>query len=89
MMEQIANHQGGSIPSGNDITRLEKKIDRVILLLTGNGEPERGIIVRLDRLEQWRAAVNKFLSPFFFFLVGQFLLFLIGLLLNRIEVRLP
>ncbi len=69
--------------------RIEEKLDKVILLLTGNGNPERGIVVRLDRLEQWRAAVNKFLSPFFVFLVGQFLLFLIGLLLNRIEVRLP
>jgi hypothetical protein len=35
-----------------DLARLEKKIDSVIALLTGNDRPELGVIVRLDRLEQ-------------------------------------
>jgi hypothetical protein len=37
----------------DDIARLEKKIDQVIELLTGNGAPERGLIVRLDRVERF------------------------------------
>lgn len=69
--------------------RIEEKIDKVILLLTGNGKPERGIIVRLDRLEQWRGQINVIFTPIFLILLGQFILFVIGLLLNRIEVRLP
>ncbi len=69
--------------------RIEEKLDKVILLLTGNGNPERGIVVRLDRLEQWRAAVNKIVAPVFLVLVGQFLLFVIGLLINRIELHFP
>ena len=32
--------------------RIESKLDEICLLLTGGGNPHRGIIVRLDRLEQ-------------------------------------
>lgn len=31
---------------------IEEKLDEICLLLTGDGNPHRGIIVRLDRLEQ-------------------------------------
>lgn len=41
-----------------DFERLEKKLDSVLMLLTGNGTPEKGVIVRLDRLEQWRAFIE-------------------------------
>ena len=36
-----------------DIQRLEKKIDQVLSLLTGDTNPERGVLVRLDRVEQF------------------------------------
>ena len=32
--------------------RIEHKIDQLTQHLTGNGRPDRGVIVRLDRLEQ-------------------------------------
>lgn len=32
--------------------RIEEKLDEICLWLTGGGNPHRGIIVRLDRLEQ-------------------------------------
>jgi len=34
---------------------LNERLDRLEKLLTGNGTPERGVIVRLDRLEQSEA----------------------------------
>ena len=77
------------MPDNEEHRRIEEKIDKVILLLTGNGNPERGIVVRLDRLEQWRGQISVIATPIFVVLIGQFILFIIGLLLNRIEVRLP
>jgi hypothetical protein len=37
----------------DDLKRLERKIDQVISLLTGDTTPERGVLVRLDRVEQF------------------------------------
>lgn len=34
------------------LDRIEGKVDRALLLLEGNGKPERGLVVRVDRLEQ-------------------------------------
>jgi len=34
------------------LSQVEKKQDRLFLLMTGNGEPERGHVLRLDRIEQ-------------------------------------
>ncbi len=42
-----------------DLIRLEGKIDTLIVVVTGNGAPERGVIVRLDRVEQWRAELDR------------------------------
>ncbi len=81
--------EGGRMADNEEHIRIERKLDTVILLLTGNGNPEHGIVVRLDRLEQWRAGVNKILAPVFLVLVGQFLLFVIGLLINKIELHFP
>lgn len=36
----------------NDIERIEAKIDKVLVLLTGNGNPASGLVVRVDRIEQ-------------------------------------
>jgi hypothetical protein len=36
----------------SDFERLEKKVDGIAALLSGNGNPASGIIVRLDRMEQ-------------------------------------
>lgn len=45
------------------IARLEEKVDLVVLLLTGNGKPERGIIVRLDRLERFVLLIGFIVAP--------------------------
>lgn len=37
---------------------LREDVKKMLTLLTGNGEPERGIIIRLDRIEQWRKQIN-------------------------------
>ncbi len=42
-----------------DIQRIEAKLDTMITLVSGNGSPERGITVRLDRVEQWRAELDR------------------------------
>lgn len=48
--------------------RLEEKIDHLTekvgllnILLTGNGDPEKGVVVRLDRVEQTQARQRKFI----------------------------
>jgi len=44
---------------GNDqLDRMERRLIKIETLLTGNGTPDRGMIVRLDRLEQL-AATHK------------------------------
>ena len=42
------------------------KIDKLCLLLTGNSNPERGLVVRVDRVEQR----NKRLDRWFWLLAG-------------------
>lgn len=42
----------------NEIHNEVKKLNR---LLTGDGEPEKGLIVRVDRLEQKDASRNKWM----------------------------
>ena len=46
-------------PTTADLDRIERKIDQVLTILTGDGEPNRGIIVRLDRVEQWRSELDR------------------------------
>lgn len=36
----------------DQLTRIEKKIDRLDQLITGGDSPHSGIIVRVDRIEQ-------------------------------------
>ncbi len=45
-------------PTLADIARIEAKLDKLITLISGDGSPERGIVVRLDRVEQWRAELD-------------------------------
>ncbi len=45
-------------PTLADIKQIEEKLDKLITLISGDGSPERGIIVRLDRVEQWRAELD-------------------------------
>ena len=40
-------------PYGEILNHIKTKLDKVALLLTGNGEPSRGMIVRLDRAERF------------------------------------
>lgn len=40
---------------------IEQKVDRACRLLEGNGEPEKGLIVRVDRIEQkWKYLAGAF-----------------------------
>lgn len=39
------------------IASVERKIDRISLAIYGNGEPAKGFIVRMDRLEQTKSAL--------------------------------
>lgn len=55
--------------SKGDVDDIKKQLETVIKLLTGNGNPEKGIIVRLDRVEQWRGQIN-----WGFVLVGGFMI---------------
>jgi hypothetical protein len=41
-----------TVVTQQDFERLEKKVDGIAALLSGNGNPASGIIVRLDRMEQ-------------------------------------
>lgn len=43
---------GDSLISVDDFKRLENKIDLVLTILNGNGNPASGLIVRFDRVEQ-------------------------------------
>ena len=36
------------------LERLDKKLDKLNTLVSGNGEPQKGLIVRVDRLEQMK-----------------------------------
>ncbi len=50
--------------TAKDIERLEEKIDRIVVLLSGNGDPSKGLIVRVDRLEQFKTSVDAWLARF-------------------------
>lgn len=41
--------------------QLSAKLDNIEHILTGNGTPERGVIVRLDRLEQKDASRGRWI----------------------------
>lgn len=78
--------RGKGRSQGNDLARLEKKVEGVILLLTGDGKPERGIIVRLDRIEQWRGSIHFLLVPVYAAIIGQMILFVFGIVTGHIQV---
>ena len=42
----------------NELEPVRKQITELSHLITGNGTPERGIIIRVDRLEQSHHAMN-------------------------------
>ena len=42
-----------------DVAAVSAKADLALRHLTGNGEPERGMILRIDRLEQRSASVVR------------------------------
>lgn len=43
------------------IDNLTEKVSLLNKLLTGNGDPEKGVIVRLDRVEQTQGRQRKFI----------------------------
>ena len=55
----MADHRNNETEQLREIVRTEtgplgRKMDRIMELMTGNGNPEKGLIVRVDRLEQKR-----------------------------------
>ena len=81
----------GTLP--NDIERLEVKIDQVITLLTGDGNPERGFIVRIDRVEREVKSICDSIKTFYRILWSFAFMFLVflasvayGLLTHKIEI---
>lgn len=44
------------------LDRIEGKVDRALRLLDGGDEPERGLIVRMDRIEQRHRTIAKITS---------------------------
>lgn len=36
------------------LSSILEKVEKIEKILTGNGSPEKGMIVRIDRLEQWQ-----------------------------------
>jgi hypothetical protein len=44
------------------LDRMEKKLDELHKLMTGNSEPHKGVIVRMDRLEQRSRATLWFVN---------------------------
>lgn len=40
------------MPANEDLKYIKDKVDLLCELLTGNGDPEKGIVVRLDRAER-------------------------------------
>lgn len=49
------------------------KLDQVHLILTGNGDPCKGLVVRVDRMEQNSAMARWFLGVVIVALVGLFI----------------
>lgn len=41
------------------LRRIEGKLEEIEHLITGNGTPEKGLIVRIDRLEQQAGRMNR------------------------------
>lgn len=56
-MDHLSEEQARELKAA--LARLESKIDRVEHLLTGNSEPEKGIIVQLHQLKQSQAMLVK------------------------------
>lgn len=44
------------------LDRIEEELKKLNHMVTGNGTPERGIIVRLDRIEQNEKTRNKYVG---------------------------
>ena len=63
----------------DDIKHIREKLDQVHMILTGNGNPSSGLVVRVDRMEQSTAAAKWFL--------GVVIVALIGLFIGQIQIK--
>ena len=52
---------------------IRKRLDDIHSILTGNGNPQSGLVVRVDRVEQSTAAARWFLGVVIIALVGLFI----------------
>ena len=47
------------MPKVSQLDRIERQLETLTAIVTGNGTPEKGIIVRLDRIENWMQRVDQ------------------------------
>ena len=69
----------------SQLDRVEKKVDKIHAYLAGNGDPSKGLIVRVDRLEgkqRFRGFVEKTA-------LGAVVVGTIGMLLSWLRFRPP
>ena len=64
------------------LSRIESKLTEIEHLITGNGEPEKGIIVRLDRVERHTQTMSKVAS----WVAGIFAAILVAISLAILKV---
>lgn len=59
--------------TADEYAQVNKKLDTITEILTGNGDPQKGVILRLDRVEQSTAAAKWFIGVVIVALVGLFI----------------
>ncbi len=62
----------------HQLDRIENKVDKALLLLTGNGDPAKGVIVQLALLTQRAGVVRWAGSAMFAALAGTVIALLVG-----------
>lgn len=69
---------------------LQSEITSLVTILRGNGDPSKGIIVRLDRIEQWQQGIislaGKALFPIYAYLVLQILALFVLFVTGQIHI---
>lgn len=62
------------------LDRIEKQVTLLTTLLTGNGEPAKGLVIRVDRLEEWSKGIREW--------TGRIILFFVLSVLGTLSVLL-
>ena len=62
-----------------------EKLDKLCVIMTGNGDPSRGLILRFDRIEQWWLSYTKKKNRLAITLAGCILSFVCNIVLISIQ----